>query len=80
MKHEKTIRILSNVLLGMGIALAAAALIKSYIESASLPAGVCPFDQNRWLTYTALGALAASLVLSFVSDFFKRRQRRSENH
>ena len=28
----------------------------------------------------ALGALAASLVLSFVSDFFKRRQRRSENH
>ena len=79
MNREKTIKIISNVLFGVGVALAAAALIKTYIDGANLPAGVCPFDQNRWLTYTALGVLAASLVFSFAGDFFKRRQRKNEN-
>jgi hypothetical protein len=75
MTHEKTIRIISNVLFGIGASLAAAAIIKSVVESASLPPGVCPFDQNRWLTYSALGALAASLILSFVGDFYRRRRK-----
>lgn len=75
MTHEKTIRIISNVLFGIGAALAAAAIIKSVVESASLPPGVCPFDQNRWLTYSALGVLSASLILSFVGDFYRRRHK-----
>ena len=79
MNRDKTIKIISNVLFGVGVALAAAALIKIYIEGANLPAGVCPFDQNRWLTYTALGVLTAALISSFVGDFYKGRQRKSEN-
>jgi hypothetical protein len=78
MKHEKIARIVSNILFGAGAALGAAALIKSYIDSANLPPGVCPFDQNRWLSYTAIGVLAASLVLSFVGDWLKRRRLRAE--
>lgn len=80
MNREKTIKIISNVLFGVGVALAAAVIIKTFIENASLPAGVCPFDQNRWLTYTALGVLAASLISSFIGDFYKRNQRKSETH
>ena len=79
MKNIKTIKIVSNILFGLGIALGAAVLVKTYIDSTNLPPGVCPFDQNRWLTYTALGVLGASLVFSFVTDFLKRRQNRREN-
>ena len=79
MNREKMIKIISNVLFGVGVAFAAAALIKIYIDGANLPAGVCPFDQNRWLSYTALGVLTASLVLSFIGDFYKRQQRRNTN-
>jgi len=79
MNHEKMIKIISNVLFGVGVALGVAALIKIYIDTANLPSGVCPFDQNRWLTYTAAGVLTASLISSFVGDFYKRRQRKSSN-
>ena len=78
MKNIKTVKIVSNILFGLGITLGAAVLVKTYIDGANLPAGVCPFDQNRWLTYTALGVLGASLVFSFFTDFLKRRQRKSE--
>lgn len=78
MKREKTMKLISNILFWLGVALGAAALLKSYIESASLPPGVCPFDQNRWLTFTALGVLLASLIFSFLTDFLKRRKRKSE--
>lgn len=79
MKNLKTVNRISNILFWVGAALAAAALIKTVIESASLPPGVCPFDQNRWLTYTTLGVLGASLVFSFYADFLKHRQRKEEN-
>ena len=77
MKNVRTVKIVSNILFGLGIALGVTVLIKNYIDGASLPAGVCPFDQNRWLTYTALGVLGASLIFSFVTDFLKRRHNRT---
>lgn len=79
MKNTKAVKIVSNILFGLGIALSAAVLIKTYIDGANLPAGACPFDQNRWLTYTALGVLGIWLVFSFVTDFLKRRQKRTSN-
>lgn len=79
MKNVKTVKIISNILFGLGIALGVAVLVKTYIDSANLPPGVCPFDQNRWLTYTALGVLGASLIFSFFTDFLMRRQRKSES-
>ena len=78
MKYEKTVKLVSNILFGLGAALAVAALVKSYIDGASLPPGVCPLDQNRWLTYTALGVLAASLIFTFIGDRMKRRRQRGE--
>lgn len=77
MKHAKTTKIISNILFGLGSALGIAVLIKTYIDSADLPPGVCPLDQNRGLTYAALIVLGASLVFSFVTDFLSRRQRRN---
>ena len=79
MKHVKAVKLVSNIFFWLGMALSAAALAKTYFDGAGLPAGVCPYDQNRWLIYTALAVLGASLVSSFAVDFLKRRQRRSGN-
>ena len=75
MKHEKTVKIISNILFALGIALGIASLVKSYIDSAGLPAGACPLEQNRWLTITALVLLLVSLAFSLITDYLKRRKR-----
>ena len=75
MNRIKALKLVSNILFWSGIALAVAAFVKTYIDSAGLPPGVCPFDRNRWLTYSAFGVLLASLAFSFLTDFLKRKQR-----
>ncbi len=75
MKQEKTVKIISNILFALGIALGVASLVKSYIDSANLPAGVCPIVQNRWLTAAALAVLIAALAFAFLTDHLKRKKR-----
>ena len=70
MKLSERIRDLSprfsQILFYAGAALGVFALVRTWLLNRGLPEGVCPIDPNRPFLYTALGLLAASLLLDVI--------------
>ncbi len=74
-KEKKVFNILSNISFAIGV-LFVIYYVYSYISTrTNLPAGVCPFDQNRPIAFAASGFLVLSLVLSF---FEVKKQRKTK--
>ncbi len=61
MKHIKWI---SNGVFGIGIILSVTALVRMFLLRRSLPAGVCPVDESRWIVYSAIAFLLCAFILS----------------
>ncbi len=66
-------KIISNILFGVGAAIGALGLYLIISTNLSLPPGVCPIDNNRPLLFVAIGILVISLLLSFAADRYKKR-------
>ena len=62
---RKTISIIGNITFALTIILGAYILISTYLVRRSLPAGVCPIDNNRILLYITIGLGITTFVLSF---------------
>lgn len=71
--NPKIINQLSNTFMVLGICLSGYGLYKVYTIRASLPAGVCPIDNNRPILFFAIGALLISLVLSYLADWMVKQ-------
>ena len=78
MKIQNSLSLISNILLGIGAGLCVLSVTLSIMVRASLPPGVCPIDSNRWLFFSAIGMLAASLALSIYVDRLKKRSAKDE--
>ncbi|NLC43843.1 MAG: hypothetical protein GX783_06120 [Clostridiales bacterium] len=62
---KKVIPIIGNITFALTIILGAYILISTYLVRSSLPAGVCPIDNNRMLIYITIGLGIITFVLSF---------------
>ena len=68
MKSKKVIKLISNITLGVGVALFAYYIFVFFTSRANLPANVCPFDTARPIAYVAAAFLVVSLILSFFEE------------
>ncbi len=78
MNKQNTLSLISNILLGIGAGLCVLSVTLTIMVRASLPPGICPIDSNRWLFFSAIGMLAASLALSIYVDRLKKRSAKDE--
>jgi hypothetical protein len=62
---KKIISYFSNGSLIIGVVSGVYALVKIYLIKSKLPAGVCPFIDNRPLLYSAIVFCCISYILSF---------------
>jgi hypothetical protein len=62
---RKAISIIGNITFTLTLLLGAYILITTYLVRRSLPAGVCPIDNNRILIYITIGLGITTFLLSF---------------
>ena len=73
MKHKRVMKYISNISFGIGAALGAYALYTIFITNASLPPGVCPFDNGRPILIVAIVFLSISLIAAFFTEKKKKK-------
>ncbi len=78
MNKQNTLSLISSILLGIGAGLCVLSVTLTIMVRASLPPGICPIDSNRWLFFSAIGMLAASLALSIYVDRLKKQSAKDE--
>lgn len=64
---------LSNLLYTASILFALGILLKTYLDRSNLPAGVCPYDNNRGLMIVAIVLLLLVSVVTSIMDHKKKR-------
>ncbi len=77
--NYKRLNILSNAALGLALITAAYAFVQIYLSRRGLAPGVCPIDDNRLMMFVAIGLAITSLVLSFVADKRKGKDKPAED-
>lgn len=76
-KIKKISDILSYIILAVGLGIT----IKVMYDRFTLPANVCPINNNTPMIYIGLSLLAASLVLSTVVDqIYKKKTKNTESN
>lgn len=64
---------ISNWLFYLGILVGAFGYYKIYSVRASLPPGVCPVNDNRWILGVGIFMLLSSVVAAYVNDRLEKR-------
>ncbi|MBC7961155.1 MAG: hypothetical protein H7X94_14945 [Vallitaleaceae bacterium] len=64
---------LSNLLFTGSVLFAIAVLLKTYLDNAKVPEGVCPVDNNRGLLIVAITILLLVTVITSIMDYKKKK-------
>lgn len=63
---------ISNWLFYLGIIVGGLGYYQVYRVKSTLPPGVCPIDDNRWIMFLGVALLLGSVTTSFIADRMKK--------
>lgn len=66
---EKAFRIINNIFFAVFVIMSAYALARIYILNSSVPEGMCPVTNYRYLIYIAISIGIVSFVFSFLKKW-----------
>ena len=64
----KKLRFLNNIIFYGAVGFSLYVLIKTYMDRAKLPEGVCPINNNQSIFYLAIGLLVLTFIFSLFLD------------
>jgi len=74
-KHKDRLTLFSGVFFWLGAGCGAASLLGTWLQTRSLPPGVCPLDTYRPLSVIAFVLLALSLALDLAGSRLRKKRR-----